>query len=83
MFVDESDCNNRYVRPFLCIIDQTCLLMSFQLGSSQDWDTPYANAVTKATNEYRQSQGLEPLTLDSWVCVISVVRTLFRVVDKR
>merc|ERR1712243_30652 len=32
-----------------------------------DWDTPYANAVTKATNEHRQSQGLEPLTLDSWL----------------
>merc|ERR1711955_57737 len=32
-----------------------------------DWDTPYANAVTKATNEHRQSQGLEPLTLDNWL----------------
>ena len=83
MFVDESYSNNRSVTPFLCIIDETCLMMSFQLASSQDWDTPYANAVTKATNEHRQSQGLEPLTLDSWVCVISVVRTLFRVVDKR
>ena len=57
--------------------------MFFQLAYFQDWDTLYANAVTKATNEYRQSQGLEPLTLDSWVGVISVVRTLFRVVDKR
>merc|ERR1711962_1617532 len=47
------------------VILSACSLM--RATAITDWDTPYANAVTKATNEYRQSQGLEPLTLDSWL----------------
>merc|ERR1711962_1500397 len=44
------------------VILSACSLM--RATAITDRDTPYANAVTKATNEYRQSQGLEPL--DSW-----------------
>merc|ERR1712055_1159405 len=49
----------------ILFILSACSLM--RATAITDWDTPYANAVTKATNEYRQSQGLEPLTLDSWL----------------
>merc|ERR1711872_786141 len=42
------------------VILSACSLMMTATAIT-DWDTPYANAVTKATNEHRQSHGLEPL----------------------